>query len=64
MSTKYLQLAPNSRQYTIEFEIFFASKKENDRASIPSPGETRKWNNMCILIEYIIENEFEIRHCM
>lgn len=61
MTRRFPELATNSIQYKIEFDQMFESKEMNDRAGIPQPGETRKWNNMYELMNFCMVWEMEIR---
>ena len=61
MRQRYSHLHVNSIQYKMELESLLKSKEENDRVGIPTPGLTRKWNNQYILMEFVIENEFELK---
>ena len=61
MRVKYPYLRPNSIQYKIEFDQMVADKKKKDRVGIPTPGITRKWNNMYLLMEFVLENELDLK---
>ena len=61
MAVKFPYLRANSIAYKIEFDKLVAEKQKNDRVGIPTPGITRKWNNMYILMEFVLENEFELK---
>ena len=61
MRVKFPYLHCNSVAYKIEFDKLVREKEKNDRVGIPTPGITRKWNNMYFLMEFVMENETELK---
>ena len=64
MAKNNRNLLVGSQMYNQILNLKLETRKKNERVGIPAPGETRKWNNMYILMKFLEKHELLIRQLL
>ena len=64
MNQNHNEIMPGSAQYVLLFNKKLEQRKKNDRVGIPSPGDTREWNFIYKLMEFVLNNQLFIRQLL